>query len=392
MRILLANFTKMVNESGGMAKVTCAFANEMVSRGHKVSLVYCDEREGDFYYPVDPSVSCFDLRKIDGKRVKFPLIQKIKREVYRLFDKSKAEGVRLSFYNRVLSEYCGKLLEDIKPDVIISSNVNTSAILLCTLKTRIPVITMSHGNVLQYYVDYPEDSVKSIELSVINQVLLNSYAEQMKEHSPKSKVVVIGNAIQQYEFSADLSGKKNQYKVVWVGKLNKKNKQPHILIQAFAEVVDRYPNWTLELWGDKHGEVYYKHLQSIISKNNLEDRIFLKGTTKEIPNVLKGADIFAFPSAAEGFPLALGEGMSAGLPVIGFKSCTGVNELINDGVDGFLCDDGVDNFAAALDKLMGDQELRVKMGKAAKNSIAKYVPNLIWDKWESLIKSVVPKE
>ena len=37
MHILLANFTKMVNDSGGMAKVTCSFANEMVKREHKVS-------------------------------------------------------------------------------------------------------------------------------------------------------------------------------------------------------------------------------------------------------------------------------------------------------------------------------------------------------------------
>ena len=43
MHILLANFTKMVNDTGGMAKVTVAFANEMVKRGHDVSLVYSDE-------------------------------------------------------------------------------------------------------------------------------------------------------------------------------------------------------------------------------------------------------------------------------------------------------------------------------------------------------------
>ena len=40
MKILLANFTKMVNDSGGLAKVTSAFANEMVARGHDVSILY----------------------------------------------------------------------------------------------------------------------------------------------------------------------------------------------------------------------------------------------------------------------------------------------------------------------------------------------------------------
>ena len=38
MRILVANLTKMVNDSGGLAKVTCAFSNEMKRRGHFVSM------------------------------------------------------------------------------------------------------------------------------------------------------------------------------------------------------------------------------------------------------------------------------------------------------------------------------------------------------------------
>lgn len=44
-------FNKMVGDTGGLAKVACAFANEMYKRGHDVSLVYSDVRKGDFYYP-----------------------------------------------------------------------------------------------------------------------------------------------------------------------------------------------------------------------------------------------------------------------------------------------------------------------------------------------------
>ena len=44
MRILLANMAKMVEDTGGLAKVTSAFANEMQRRGHTVSLVYSDVR------------------------------------------------------------------------------------------------------------------------------------------------------------------------------------------------------------------------------------------------------------------------------------------------------------------------------------------------------------
>ena len=66
MRILLANLTKMVGDTGGLAKVTAAFANEMQRRGHKVSLVYSDVQTGDFYYPLDAGIEAYDLCHYDG--------------------------------------------------------------------------------------------------------------------------------------------------------------------------------------------------------------------------------------------------------------------------------------------------------------------------------------
>lgn len=57
MRILLANFTKMVQDSGGLAKVNCAFANAMVERGHEVATVYSDDREGEFFFQLTRACS-----------------------------------------------------------------------------------------------------------------------------------------------------------------------------------------------------------------------------------------------------------------------------------------------------------------------------------------------
>ena len=61
--------------------------------------------------------------------------------------------------------------------------------------------------------------------------------------------------------------------------------------------------------------------------------------------MVSNASVCAFPSKYEGFPLALTEAMSAGLPCVGFKSCTGVNGLIVDGENGFLVEDGICDFA-----------------------------------------------
>ena len=119
--------------------------------------------------------------------------------------------------------------------------------------------------------------------------------------------------------------------------------------------------------------------------------MFFKGTTSNIFSVLREADIFAFPSAFEGFGLALAEAMSVGLPVIGYRSCSAVNELILDGNNGFLCDDGITDFANKLDILMSSKKLRLEFGRNGRSLIKQYEPSLIWDKWEILLKDVSGK-
>lgn len=120
----------------------------------------------------------------------------------------------------------------------------------------------------------------------------------------------------------------------------------------------------------------------------MERQIKFYGKTNNIKEQLLDSSIFAFPSSFEGFPLALTEAMAIGLPVIGYASCSGTNEVIKNGENGFLCDDGVEPFAKALDKLMSDRELRLRMGKRAKEDMKIYAPDKIWDQWEELIEEV----
>ena len=124
-----------------------------------------------------------------------------------------------------------------------------------------------------------------------------------------------------------------------------------------------------------------------ISLQAIRTSVFQRATDNVL-DVYNKAAIFAFPSAYEGFGLALTEAMSAGLPAVGCKSCPAVNELIKDGENGFLCENGVDAFAQALEKLMSDEELREKMGQAAKEDMKQYAPDKIWDMWEKLIEQV----
>lgn len=389
MKILVANLTKMVNDTGGLAKVTCAFSNEMYRRGHEINLVYSDVQTGDFYYSLQKEIPCYDIRHFQGKKISYPWYLKVKRELLRPFNKRKARTVNTDFAQKYLLENLQKVLEITTPDIIVAFQSAASKMLLCDLKTTTPVITMSHGDPEDYFHFYPKAEIPALEKSAVCQVLLPSFAQHLKNHLPNVKTVVIGNAIPQYDVKADLTAKKDTYKIIFVGRLSKNHKRPHLLIEAFAGLADLFPNWNVELWGAEDGKAYYKELQLLIKTKHLEHRVFLKGTTNNVSGVLQQGDIFAFPSAYEGFSLALGEAMSMGLPSIAYNSCESVLGMIENGKTGILCNDGVLPFQDALKNLISKQDLRVYIGNNARESMKNFSPDVIWNTWEALLKENV---
>ena len=391
MKILLANFTKMVADSGGLAKVTCAFANEMNRRGHEVVLVYSDEQSGEFYYPINGDILQYDLRNMDGKRVTYPLILRLKREWYRMFNKQKARTVNNDFAESYLLRPLQSILEKTQPDVIVSFQPAATKLLVMDLNISIPVVTMSHGDPEDYFHFYPTAEIPAVEKCAMNQVLLPSFKEHLLHHLPNAKVTVIGNAIPQYKEQVDLNRTKEIYRIGFLARLSKNHKQPHLLSEAFCKLADAFPNWELVLWGAKEGEAFFKQMELIISAHGLQDRIYFAGSTNNVEDALASCDIFAFPSAYEGFGLSLGEAMSKGLPAVGFASCSAVNELIIDGYNGILCEDGVDGLAQGLKKLMANQALRAEYGMNANTGMKVYAPDRIWDQWEQLLNNINTK-
>ena len=77
-----------------------------------------------------------------------------------------------------------------------------------------------------------------------------------------------------------------------------------------------------------------------------------------------------------------------GLPLVGYKSCVSVSELIEDGVNGLLAADGAEGLAEKMAILMRDRDLRVRMGRAARASMRVYAPEVIWERWEDLMQEV----
>lgn len=97
------------------------------------------------------------------------------------------------------------------------------------------------------------------------------------------------------------------------------------------------------------------------------------GYRTDVKDLLKKSHVMAFPSYyMEGLPKSLIEADAIGRPIITTNS-VGCKETVVDGENGFLiAPKDVDALTEKLDLLLGDAELRQKMGKAARAYAEKY--------------------
>ena len=391
LRILLANFTKMAGDTGGTAKVNCAFANEMHKRGHQVAMVYSDDREGDFFFPVNEKVIRYNLRHYNGKHQKMPFPYIALREWKRIYSRAKANAVNDLFTARVLLPNVREILDSFHPDVIVCFQPAAAKTYILDLEVDVPVILMGHGDVADWFVNYPSRQVEAIGKSDLCQVLMPSFARVLKEQFPDLPTVVIGNVVPQYEYRAELKAEKETRRVLFLGRMVRGQKRPHLLVEAFCRIAQDFPDWELELWGGTDRRSYDRELDAIAGKAGISNRVHRMGVTQDVPKVLATGDIFVFPSASEGFGIAVAEAMRVGLPVIAYRSCPALNELIEDGVTGLLSEDGVEALAKTMARLMGDMDLRARLGAAAREAMRAYAPETIWNAWEHVLEETVQK-
>lgn len=88
----------------------------------------------------------------------------------------------------------------------------------------------------------------------------------------------------------------------------------------------------------------------------------------DLPELLNRHEVFVLPSHYEGMPKTLLEAMACGLAVVG-TDIEGIEEVVEHERTGLLCETDAAALRAALDRLVGDGELRRELGEAAREEI-----------------------
>lgn len=172
--------------------------------------------------------------------------------------------------------------------------------------------------------------------------------------------VLITNYIETQIFKPS-KGKRKEKSICFVGRLSKV-KNLFNLFEALKE-----HNYSLSIIGSGPLLCDLKKFASTLDLN-----VNFLGTipNHKIPQILNTHEIFILPSLWEGMPKSLLEAMACGLPVIG-TNVKGINEVIEDGKSGILCDTNPDSISKAIIYLMKDNDLKKKLGKNARKAIVK---------------------
>lgn len=156
----------------------------------------------------------------------------------------------------------------------------------------------------------------------------------------------------------DEFGLSNDTKIVFsVGELNK-NKNHQVIIRAIAHLNDPKIHYFLAGNGPLKDE-----LSALATELGISERVHFLGYRRDIPSLLKNADVYAFPSLREGLGMASIEAMATGLPLV-TSNRHGINDYSEDGKTGFkYAPNDVEGFAEGISAILADDTMRAQMGE-----------------------------
>lgn len=231
--------------------------------------------------------------------------------------------------------------------------------------------------VAKYWRKKQEKAIKELDAFV---VLTQQDAESWK--SVRNDVHVIPNPI---TITPMQPSKCHSHKIISVGRLNEQ-KGYERLIYAWSQLSQTYKDWEINIYGEGEQKEW---LESIVKKENIASNFKINMPTNNIVQKYCESSFYVMTSRFEGLPLVLIEAMSCGLPCVSFDCPNGPSELIKNGYNGLLVEEGnINDLVKAIKKLIENSSLRIEMGKNAYNYIQKYSTEFIIKSWIDLFNTL----
>ncbi len=257
-----------------------------------------------------------------------------------------------------------------------------SAVLLGQL-LRVPVVASFQGGTSPH--SWLERRVRPLSLRLATGLVIGSREEAQRVARvygvPPTKIKHIPNPLETEVWSeghrdvvrAELGVENDDVVVAWHGRIDIRRKGLDVLLDAWDTVVDRRPNRRLTLLLVGTGRDA-PQLRRRLERSRERSVIWVDEYVldkRQIARYLAAADLYAFPSRIEGFPVAPLEAMASALPIVA-ADAPGVAEIL--GADehwgGVVVPPGDPAaFASALGELLDQPERRRQLSRCARQRV-----------------------
>ena len=222
-------------------------------------------------------------------------------------------------------------------------------------------------------------------------VLSQSFISHFENFTGKrnaQKLIVQTNPVTIKQPSETLDLNDKQKEVTYVGRLDYNQKRTYRIIETWALLEDRIPDWRLTIVGDGPER---ENLERLTRDLNLQHARF-EGFQRPEP-YYKRASILILTSEYEGFPLVLAECMSFGVVPVVYGSYSAVYDIIKDGENGLIVKPQNGEFKAeamakALEQAMTDEDKRHDMAEKSIATSQNYSFDVIYKQWEGLFNDL----
>lgn len=227
--------------------------------------------------------------------------------------------------------------------------------------------------------------------SDVYQVLSPSFVERFKNFTgiknPK-KLMVQTNPVTIETGDFVLKPANKEKEIIYVGRIDYNQKRVYRVIDTWALLEKKYPDWRLTIVGDGvERENIEKQAKALGLKN-----VSFEGFKSPI-EYYKRARILMLTSEYEGFPLVLAECMSFGVVPAVYGSYSAVYDIVNDGVNGIVFPyqkEGfsAENAATQLQKIMHNDAVYNDMAEKAIETSKRYSVDEIYKSWEKTFEKL----
>lgn len=362
--------------SGGMERVLANKVNWLVSHGYEVVVATTDQCGRSPFFKMDERVRFVDL----GVNYEDTNGRSFFNKLLHFFPKQRLHKKRLN-----------ALLSQESPDITVSmfcNDVNFLAGLRDGSK-KILEIHFAKLKRLQYgrkgiwgLADHFLMKVDEYKVGKFDRFVVLTEEDKIYWKS-QNNINVIPNALT-YD-GEDVSSLSSR-KAIAVGRLTYQ-KGFDRLIKAWALVNECCPDWTLDIVGSGEDR---EDLNQLIIEKGLGKVVSIVSSTEDMPKVYLQSSLLILTSRYEGFGLVLTEAHSFGVPTVAYNCKCGPSEIVKDGINGFLVEEGnVEKLAEKIIQILQDDGLRGEMGKAAKFTSKNFAEGKVMAQWEKLFKEVV---